>query len=400
MAKSTSRERSRLGSKRQLKSGRWQVRVQHGVRADGSPRVLTDIVDSECEADARIIELASELGMRPDLARGITLGDYWQYYSHTKGNRIVRATYRRYKGCMDRHVLPQLSGRDITTIGRRDVQEVLLSCPTHSEADQVRRSWSAVMGQAVADGVMRDNPLRGVRYELPGDVGASWDDEDVWENEDPFSVIEGGNDVWDATTVLRVMPMLEGLPVEPAWLAMVGGGLRLEEAMALRWRDVRRIEIAPSTMATQLAVHHALTESDGRKRSKTRRSVRIATVAEPMGERLWDMREDPSEPVCSASVGNIRHRWKNMWTPVTSKHAKRKGRIKGLMVDGIEPPIPYVPLGRMRATHSTLMQTAGVLDSVNAAAHGHSERVSYQHYQRPDDSGAALALGSMLTGNA
>ena len=385
-----------LGSKQRQPNGRWRVWVERGTRVDGTRRVLTATADTEREADTKILELAAELGARPELARGLTLEDYWHYYARTKGERIARSTLKRYDGCMRRRVLPELGDMDVTAIGRTDVQQMLLGCPTRSEADQTRRSLSAVLGQAVADGALASNPMRGVRYELPGDVGAEWADDTLWD-EDPFRAIEGSADIWDARTVLRVMPMLRGLPVETPWLCMVGGGLRLEEAMALRWKDVRRVEVAPGVVATQVAVHHALTEDDGRKRTKTTRSVRIATLAEPMGERLWELRGEADDAVCTASVANIRHRWRNMWTPVTSRHAKRKGRIKGLMVDGVEPPIPYLPLGRMRATHSTLMEQAGVLDSVNAAAHGHSERVSYRHYQRPDVSGAALALSGMLT---
>ncbi len=50
----------------------------------------------------------------------------------------------------------------------------------------------------------------------------------------------------------------------------------------------------------------------------------------------------------------------------------------------------------MRATHETLMQEAGVLASVNAATHGHSQRVSYAHYQRPDLDAAAERMGRLL----
>ena len=80
-----------------------------------------------------------------------------------------------------------------------------------------------------------------------------------------------------------------------------------------------------------------------------------------------------------------------MFEPVTSKHAKREGRWKGRLVG-----LPYVPLNRMRATHETYMQEAGVLDSVNAAAHGHSERVSYTNYQRASSIDAAQQAGSFL----
>ena len=55
-----------------------------------------------------------------------------------------------------------------------------------------------------------------------------------------------------------------------------------------------------------------------------------------------------------------------------------------------------MPLNRMRAAYETFMQQAGVLDSVNAAAHGHSERVSYTNYQRADGIDAAMRLGNFL----
>jgi hypothetical protein len=42
------------------------------------------------------------------------------------------------------------------------------------------------------------------------------------------------------------------------------------------------------------------------------------------------------------------------------------------------------------------MQQAGVLDSVNAAAHGHSVKVSYEHYQRADSIDAAKQAGRFL----
>ena len=42
----------------------------------------------------------------------------------------------------------------------------------------------------------------------------------------------------------------------------------------------------------------------------------------------------------------------------------------------------------MRATHETMMQEAGVLDSLNAAMHGHTETVSRKHYMRGNGAAA------------
>ncbi|MBQ9005017.1 MAG: hypothetical protein IJ092_01450, partial [Atopobiaceae bacterium] len=304
------------------------------------------------------------------------------------GNTILR-----YSDAMERHVRPVLGERDIVSIDRQDAQPVVLAAGTPAEARQTKRSWSAVMGQAVIDGLIPSNPLLG-RYEYPVEPDAAIDYE-----EDPFAAIEGSRRVWDARTALRAMPILMGTAIETAWLACIGAGLRNQEAFALRWKDVRRIEVGGREV-TQVAVHHAVTLADGRKRTKTPRSVRRASVAEPFGSRLWALRGDPEEPICRLTLANIRRQWKTMWEPCLSKHARKADRIKGIMVDGVEPPIPYLPLARMRATHETLMQEAGVLDSVNAATHGHSQKVSYRHYLSPEATDAAARLGEMLAETA
>ena len=378
-----------LGSKRQLPSGRWQVEVMSGYRADGNRRRVTATVNTSDEADAKIVELAAELGKVPEFARGITLAHYWQHYSATKGKRLAKATFQRYEGCMRRRVLPFLGKRDISKITHSDIQAVVLGCGTRSEGDQVRRSLSAILGQAVGDGALRSNPCKG-KVELPSDEELSAD-----FSKDPFGAIEGTSNVWTPNQVLQALPILENTSYETVWLLMVGSGLRLEEAMALRWADVRKVNISGREVV-QVAVWRANTYADGMKPTKTKRSVRIVAVSEPFASRLWQLRGRPDDQVVPRSVSNISQGWRRLWMPVTSKHARKKDRIKGIMVDGVEPPIPYIPLSRMRATHASMMQAAGVIDSLNAAAHGHSQKVSYKHYQRAETIDASLAVGELL----
>ena len=391
MALSHNGERSKLGSFKRLSDGRIRVAVAHGYNLNGNPRRVFGYADDMEEAERIALELSAQLGKRPDLGRGLTLSRWWKAYSAGKGARLAKSTYERYAGDMRRTWLPAFGKTDISLITRQDVQAVLISLPTKSHAQHALRTLSAVLTQAMRDGYLTDNPIRSGGFELPGDVGAH--DPFGFESfaDDPFGAIEGSQDVWSAQTVLRAMPLMRGVPLETCWLAMVGAGLRREEALALTWRDVRRVEI-DGALVTQIAVYKALTAQDGLKRTKTRKSVRIVAVVEPFGTRLWELRDDnPENAVVKVSVHNIQHRWKTMFEPVTSKHAKTKGRWKGRLRG-----LPYVPLNRMRATHETYMQEAGVLDSVNAAAHGHSERVSYANYQRPSSVEAAQQAGSFL----
>lgn len=384
--------RSRLGSKRKMPNGRWEVRVGNGYRADGRQRVVTERVDTEEEADRRIREIAEELGRRPDLARGIALGALWDAYRADKGERLTRKTMYDYDWLMGRFWLPAMGDRDISRIGRAEVQAVLLTIP-RTYAKRALGVLSSALTYAVSRGALVDNPLRGASFEMPGDTGSAWDDPEAFED-DPFAAIEGGRDVWDARTVMRALPLMRGLRLEPAWLAMVGGGLRLEEAMALRRADVRRVEVG-GRMVTQAAVHHARTELDGVKRTKTRHSVRIVAVMEPFGERLWEVASavgDRKALLCDVSTSRQNKLWRSYFDePPTSKHAPRCKVVRGSLLG-----LPYVPLSRMRATHATLMQEAGILDSVNAAVHGNTEKVLYANYQRPDLTDAAAKTSDYL----
>lgn len=389
MVSSHKSSRRKIGMFQRLADGRIKVTVRGGTSYNGNSRRIYGYADSEEEAERLALELAAQLNMRPDLGKGLTLERWWQAYSVGKGKRLTNATFERYRCDMEGLWLPALGKRDISLIAKADVQALLLTLPTRSRATHAKAALSAVLTQAVQDGYLTVNVMKSGSFELPGDVGVHIDE--AW-GDDPFSVIEGMSEVWDARTVLRVMPILAGTSVEPCWLAMVGAGLRREEALALNWGDVRSVEI-DGREVIQIAVYKALTARDGLKQTKTGRSVRIAAMVEPFGQRLWSLRASPQERICRLGVNNINHRWMEMWEPCESPNARVRDRKKGIMLDA---GIPYAPLGKMRATHETYMQQAGVLDSINAAAHGHSQQVSYRHYQHADGIEAARRAGEFL----
>ena len=388
----STKKRSKLGSKRRLSDGRWEVRVSHGYRVDGKQRTIREVVDTEDAADRRIVEIAADMGIHPEIGAGLTLNTLWSLYKRDKGARLARKTINDYARYMDGLWCEKLGSVDITSITRQEIQHILIECPSRSVAHHARKTLSAVLTYAMNEGYLSAHPMHGHAFELPGDTGSDWDDESVWDD-DPFATIEKTRDVWGVKEVVECYERIRGLPLEPIWLAMVGGGLRMEEAFALRHMDVRRIEIA-GRMVTQVAIHHAKTDLDERKRTKTRKSVRIATIMEPFGTRYWELAQEVGEKelVCAADPANQNKRWRSYF----AEPKRHKRMSESRMVSGKLQGLPYVPLSRMRATHATLMQEAGVLDSINAAAHGHSMRVARDHYLRGTTVDAAAKTSRYL----
>lgn len=384
------RQRSRSGSVYERRPGVWECRVTVAGQTlrsvvHGDERAAWDDV-GRMEASLRRV---------PSLGRDATLRDVWRAYRASRGQRLATKTLRGYEWHMESFVLPALGDRMAWSLARADVQRMMLTDGwSRDRALRCRRILSAVLSWAVAEGLLADNPARGGSFELPADTRTA---DAIDEAEDPFAAIEGERDVWGARTVMDCFSLIRGLPLEPCWLACVGAGLRVEEALALRRVDVRRVEVGGREV-TQLAVHHARTDADARKATKTARSVRVVAVAEPFGARLWEIAAalpDRGDLLCPMSAGNQNKRWRGYFdAPEPSVHRPKSpehaftGRLAAL---------PYLPMGRMRATHATLMQEAGVSADLNAAYHGHSEAVSYRHYKRPDTTGAAESVGELLT---
>ena len=379
--------RRNVGSVDQLPSGRWRARISVGVRADGSRRQATKTFDSKSDAEAWLVAQAAEMGKRPDLSAGVTLEQVWKLYQERESERLAKKTMSVYRSQM-RTWLASIGTMDVSLIRPSHVQRVLDGL-THENALHAKRVLSAVLSFAVRMELLSVNPLHGQKLNIPEDAP---DEEDY--DDDPFAAIEEKRVVWDMDTVLRCLDLIRGLTLEPAWLACVGAGLRVEEAMALRPVDVRRTTMA-GVEVTQLAVHHASTAVEKRKGTKTKGSVRIVTMLEPFGTRYWElvqMVDNRKSPVCGISASRQNKAWRTYFLPRSiAKHAPQATQYRGTLEE-----LPYVPLSKMRNTHATLMAEAGVLDSINAAMHGHSERIASKHYIKPDTTSATVEASKRL----
>ena len=386
--------RKRVGNVSQTPSGSWRARVSNGVTATGKRRWATATFRTKSEAEDWIVRKSVEMGARPDLGAGVTLRQLWGLYEKGKGPKLSKKTLSAYRSQM-RTWLAIMGDTDISAIDCAGIQRALTTM-THANALHSKRVLSSVLTYAVGVGLLAKNPMHGHKFDLPEDVPQEID----WDT-DPFGAIEDERTVWGLDAVLKCFELIRGLPLEPAWLACVGAGLRVEEALALRRVDVRRVEIG-GVEVTQLAVHHASTAMERRKATKTKQSVRVVAMLEPFGERYWELarRVKGTDEICKLSPARQNKAWRNYFDePCGSKHTPKstttRGALRELDDDG-NPVLPYLPLARMRNTHATLMQQAGVLDSINAAMHGHTEQVARRHYLRPDTTAATVEVSKRL----
>ncbi len=377
--------RSKLGSVHQKPNGRWVARVSVGYDVDGRRRTKSATFDTRQKAEAWVLSQRVEMGSRPDVGAGITLRRLWPVYQRSK--KLTKKTMQTYEWHVEAIWMPALGDVDVSEIAPGMVQGVLDGL-TRENAKHAKTALSSVLTFAKQNCWITSNPLHGHKFSYPKREQPDFDD-------DPFAAIEQTRDVWGVETVLACAEMIRGLPLEPAWLCCVGAGLRVEEALALRRMDVRRVDVGGREI-TQLAVHAARTPVDGRKATKTAKSARVVGMVEMMGDRLWELVEhmERTESICPVSAANQNKRWRGYFQPLSSsKHVPNdtswiyRGRLAGL---------PYLPLSKMRNTHVTLMAEVGVTDAVNALMHGHTQMVERRHYLNPDTTDATLRASDRL----
>lgn len=380
----------RVGSVRKLANGRYLARITVGCKADGRPRTITKTHDAEADAEAWLIAKSVELTNRADLDAGITLAQVWHAWKRGRKGKVANKTYATYSWHMEgaengkaSSWIDVLGDTDVTRITPQSVQRHLNEMP-QQKAKHAKTALSAVLTWATHAGIIATNPIIGHRFEYAND------DKRTGFDDDPFAAIEQTRDVWGIKEVLKCFKKIRGLPLEPAWLACVGAGLRVEEALALRGMDVRRVTVGGREV-TQLAIHAARTDMDERKATKTRQSVRIVGMLEPMGERYWEIAKSVprTELVCPVSAQNQNKRWRRYFDEPPKDYHKRMAESR--KVCGKLHDLRYIPLSKMRNTHVTIMAESGVSDSINALMHGHTQMVERRHYLAPDMTDATVA---------
>ena len=378
-----SHNRSKLGSKREVRPDVWQIRVSSGTREDGSRRTAYRTVrGNEVMADAAIVRLADEMGRCLSVGDAMTLDTYfWGYFSPMKHATTTNANANTYDSHYRSHIAPHFGQWDLARIGNLEIQRWINQLPPQSAPNYVR-TLRAILNQAHFDHLKDDAPMGGeYRYKMPRG-----------RRNTPLPV-------WGAQEVGLAMQRLRGEQLYPLFLVMAGCGLSRSEALALDWEDIswNRVLMMDGVehWSAMVTVKAAFTAEDGMKGPKNDRRYRSIPMRPPFSDELRDCMG--SGPICQ-SRRHTKDGWKLSGKRLTPSYVPKRWKYlfgPGKPLEGL----PYVEIGRMRATYSTLMQRAGVDRTIINAMQGRTDNspVLYTNYLNPgsdtySESAAAMSL--------
>ncbi len=327
-----------------LGGGRYRIRVQVGDKV-----AQETFEGTKAEANRRAGQ------MREGLVRGPTLREWWEdgfpKTLSVRGTPRSLVTMRGYRNQMERAVLPTLGDVPLAEITHEQVASVIGAAGSPSSC---KRALSAVLRSAYDAGLMPERPLS---RRVPVHV-------DHRPQTLPWTAQE-------ASQALAEIPTL-GDDALTAYLVLGLSGLRREEALGVRARDVEDVSawsVSEGRDVETMLVTVAGTYTDEGgwvPRAKNEQSLRRVPViyagrdllrgvleGKALDERLVPLRGDVLYP-----------RW--------MRETKRLG---------LRP----IPPGLLRHTSDTLAITAGVAPDVNDKMHGRSNHTStYMHYLRID----------------
>lgn len=349
--------RSRSGSKREMRPGVWEVSAAAGYREDGRPRrVYRTIKGTATDADRALRALMVEMDEAPSLGMRSTIADYWPVFERRLRQKgVTNATLTDYEKEWRLRIEPAFGHLRWSDLRFRDVQSWVLTLP-RSSAQHAVRTLRRMMNCAVDDELVERSIFTQRRIDYP------------IERPDPYA---RGRTGWGAAHVAEAMGRLEGHRIEPLFLALVGGGLRVEEGLALWWEDLEAMDaVGGGGRGTMLhaSITKAWTEADGLHGTKNEFSRRLVPIPDPFASRLMELRvEGERVPLWPLYPGRSRKEWRGLFD--------EGGPLEGM---------PRAQMKDMRSVHETIMQDAGALDTVNARLHGRSNiSTGYRHYLKP-----------------
>lgn len=311
------------------------------------------------DADARLLDIqrgAATPGF------GTTWGKYWEFHVGATLDGLQPKTAHEYRRQWKHDLEPRIGRLRVSETDWREVQRVIDDMPTASVQRHAFALWRKICNMAVRDRLLPSNPCdRSIRFKQSTTA--------------PKVLL-------DAKGVMDLLGKARNTKYEPAVLLMLACGLRVEEALALDWEDIRKEEIYGATYAAAditkavVMVGSEAVEKDSTKNEGSRRTV---VIGEPFASRLLELSEGRSGAIVPNGKGGrtspstVSHNWK-AWSE------RNAGQ--------------YIKLGNMRSVYATLACEAADSSLVSMVM-GHSDGTTRgRNYQKSTLRGAAIVADS------
>jgi integrase len=348
------REKTVRGVQRRTGARGTAYRVRYSYRDEaGERRWKSETFATEEAAEAFRRGLRERGAARTAAASALTVGAFLDRWLVETADRLAPKTLGNYATVVDRHLKPALGHlrlRDLAPLDLVDYQRAALARGVAPTSLEVHRAvLSGALAQAVAWRLIDRSPLAGVRAprtdRTRGDV-AVWSPQ---EARDALAAVDG-----DDAVLLRLM---------------LCGGLRIAEALALRWEDVsfERSELSVRRTVTRPKGQGAYAR-DGTKRGRGRAvALDAETVAELRAQfrRVAEWRSAAGE------------RWRDEGLVLPRRRTGgvrgRDGAVALLARLHADHGLPRLTPHQLRHTHASLMLAAGVPVKVVSDRLGHAQ---------------------------
>ena len=282
---------NRLGSVRELPSGKWQARVSIEGQDGSVKRVTLGSFKTKTEANQALSTALT------DASRGqfavtnkTTLEEYLRAWHEAK-KKSQAATYARsHESMMNVHIIPALGKRRLSSITPRDLEAFYAGLTSKRKygkgkvvpegiplSDSMKRLIHTMLHQMFAEAVRHGDLLRN-----PADVARPRYTRNAAQNSTPKA--------WTEEEALKFYEVARSDPRAGHFCFMLSTGLRIGEALGLRWENVEMGENSAHIRIVESLV--SLKGKAHRSTPKTARSRRSITV---YGDALAILKEQPEK---------------------------------------------------------------------------------------------------------
>ena len=348
----------------------WQVRIELPTEP-GQPRNRKWIrakTKEECQAKLRKAQvgLADLQVVSNDQ---ITVAEVAERWLESIRTQVSSGSLRAYRTRVRGHIIPALGSRRLTSLRVADVDAWQQSLAHQGLAVSTRREIRTCLVTLIKWAVKHDYVARNVAALSPGPKGRTKPVESLTREQ--------------AKAVLQAV---EGWRYEAAVVLMMTAGLRIGEALGLRWIDVGESTV---TVAGTLATRPGLHYQPEPKTAESRRTVALSQLAISVLEAHRQKQETermrmglgPSHYVFLTEVNQ-------RFVDPSTLALELRQRTMGLGV--------HVHPHKLRHTAVSLMLDAGVpLETVSKVVGHRSIRTTADLYQSLLEGGRAAAASAM-----